>query len=117
MLSTKWRRSASMLGWFCEVGGTIWASWMVPVVVELVAVEQHPARRLGGAVPHPGPRRDLDARSGPAPEPSMMRSASSQAWTSSTARTTMERNGLRQVGAEAGRRGRLARRRREPVVR
>ena len=38
------RRSASMPAWFCEVGGTIWASWMMPGVVEHVAVEQHAAR-------------------------------------------------------------------------
>ena len=48
--ATNSRRSSSIERWFCEVGGTILASMIVPVVVDLVAVVEQAARRLADAV-------------------------------------------------------------------
>ena len=45
-----------MVSWFCEVGGTMRAWRMVPVVVDLVAVEEQASGRLGGAGAQPGLR-------------------------------------------------------------
>ena len=49
-----------MLGWFCDVGGTIRASRIVPSLVERVAVPQDASRRLGPAVPDAGTRLHRD---------------------------------------------------------
>ena len=56
---------------------------------------QEAAGRLGGSVADPGPRLDGTAGRSGSEYSSMIRSASSQAATVSTARTWMLRNGLR----------------------
>ena len=96
-----------MVSWFCEVGGTMRALRIVPVCIDLVAVEQQPPRGFGGT----------RARRPPAAGPATrrlgrlvgldQRSASSQAKTSSTARTTMLRKGLLQTGPRPAPRRRL----------
>ena len=48
--------------WFCEVGGTILAVLISPVVAELVAVVEQAARRLGDPVADRRPRSRLDRR-------------------------------------------------------
>ena len=45
-----------MASWFCDVGGMMTALRMVPLSVQLVAMVEETAGRLGGAVPDPRPR-------------------------------------------------------------
>ena len=87
-----------MVSWFCEVGGMMRAEAMMPVSVELVAVQQKAPGRLGRARAHSRRWRDLGCGGRAARRTRTSRSASSQANTSSTARTTMLRKGLRHTG-------------------
>ena len=73
------------------------ASTMVPSAAQLVPVVQHPPGGLGGTVAD-SRRGGTDGGDGEPSQASMIRSDSSKATTSSTARTTIDWNGLRQTG-------------------
>ena len=76
--------------------------------VDLIAVEEQPPGRLGGAGPAPFTRGVTASAGGSGGSyASTSDSASSQANTSSTARTTMLWNGFVHTGTEPGRRGRF----------
>ena len=98
-LPTTPMRSSSIVFWFCEVGGTIFASRIVPVVVELVAVPADPARRLGAAVADAA--RGAHSTAGASGRLVALDDAErlvGRVQRSRRARTTMLRNGLRQTG-------------------
>ena len=62
MRSTTARRSSSIARWFCEVGGTMRRVEDRAVLVDLVAVVEHAAGRLGRAVPDRPARLHVDRR-------------------------------------------------------
>ena len=116
MRSTNSRRSSSIARWFWEVGGTIRASAIVPSLVQLVAVVEHPARRLASRrSPIAGARLDLDRRRVGrlvgVDEPQGLVAGVEDLHRPHD--DALER--VAAAGAEAGLRGRLARERREPV--